>query len=201
MNSPLGLGLRHPLHPVRPGLILEAAVDLIAADQDDNLLEATANPEGIAAHHFDPPAFALGVTAVHLVEIADEKGRLVAAGAGPDFQEGVLLVVGIPGQQGQTHLLLKLGQASGQLLDLDANQLTHLLVAFILQQVPVFPQGTFGARVISIELMHPGHLGMLLGQSAESILIGHEGRIGKLMLKFIELVGQVGESFEHISHI
>ena len=42
---------------------------------------------------------------------AAEQGRLVAAGAGADFQDGVLLVGRILGQQHALHGLLELGQA------------------------------------------------------------------------------------------
>ena len=52
-----------------------------------------------------------GVALVHAEEIGGEQRRLVAAGAGADLQDGVLLVGRVLGQQHALHRPLQLGQA------------------------------------------------------------------------------------------
>ena len=46
-------------------------------------------PSSVGDHveDFDLPAVVLGVVLVHFVEVAGEQGRLLAAGAGADFQD------------------------------------------------------------------------------------------------------------------
>ena len=51
--------------------------------------------------HLDLPAVEVGIALVHAEEIAGEQRRLVAAGAGADFEDGALLVGGVLGQQQQ----------------------------------------------------------------------------------------------------
>jgi hypothetical protein len=45
------------------------------------------------------PALALGIAGVHAEQVAGEQRRLVAAGAGTDFEEQVALVVGVRGSR------------------------------------------------------------------------------------------------------
>ena len=198
MNPPLGLGFRHPLHPVHPGLVLQAAVHLVAADQGDDLLE-TADADRVAAHHFDAPALGFGITAVHFVEVADKKGRLVAAGPGPDLQEDILLVVGVLGQQRQAHLLLQFRLPGAQLLDLGADQVLHLLVLLALEEFAVFPQTLPGPAEVGIKAMQVGNLGMLPGQLAERLLIWQAAGIGQFLLQLLQLIAEIGKPLKHLS--
>jgi hypothetical protein len=55
-----------------------------------------------------------GVALIHAEEIGGEQGGLVAACAGADFQDGVLLVGRILGQQHALHRMLEFGQALAQ---------------------------------------------------------------------------------------
>ena len=92
MYAALALGLRHPLDPVRPAFVLEDRVGAVAAYLHGDFLIATdlgrAGRQGSVLE-----AEAVGVAGVHVVELAREEGRLVAAGAGPDFDDDVFVVV------------------------------------------------------------------------------------------------------------
>ena len=60
----------------------------------DDFLDAA--DAGVAQiQHLDLPALALGVARVHAEQVRREQRRLVAAGAGADFEHDVLRVVGI----------------------------------------------------------------------------------------------------------
>ena len=87
-------GRRHALHAVHAALVLQPAVDVLAGDDRDDFLEA-AGAAVVDRQHLDLPAVALGEAGVHPEEIRGEERRLVAAGAGADFQDDVLGVVGI----------------------------------------------------------------------------------------------------------
>src|SRR5439155_18501097 len=90
------LGHRHALHAVHAALELEPAPGPTALDEEDDVLEAThAGDTGV--HHLDLPALALRVLRVHAGQVGGEQRRLVAAGAGADLHEDVLVVVGIAG--------------------------------------------------------------------------------------------------------
>src|SRR5690606_21207765 len=94
VNPALRLGDRHALHAMNAGLELEPRVRASADDPADDLLV----PAVLAfarAQHFDPPALRLGVSAVHAEEIAGEERGLVAAGAGPNLEEEIRVVVRI----------------------------------------------------------------------------------------------------------
>src|SRR3954453_23214263 len=98
MNAALRLGLRHALNAVSARLELEAREHALAEDAQDHFLVA-AELRMAFGDDLDLPAATLGIARVHAEEVAREKPRLVAAGAGANFKERVALVVWILGQQ------------------------------------------------------------------------------------------------------
>src|SRR5215204_5999513 len=75
-------------------LVLQSAVHPAAFDRRDRLLQAA----GIAlADRYDVefPAVTLAIALVHVEELCRKERSLFAAGASADFQQDVLLVVGI----------------------------------------------------------------------------------------------------------
>ena len=92
VDAAAGLGVRHALHPVHAALVLQAAVGAAALDRGDDFLDA-ARAALAARHDLELPALALGVTAVHAEEIGGEERGFVAARAGADFENDVLVVV------------------------------------------------------------------------------------------------------------
>jgi hypothetical protein len=98
VDAPLGLGLRHPLHPVGAGLELEPAVDVPPSMRLMISLKPPCSPGALAEHlHFQP--LALRVAAVHAEQVSGEDRGLVAAGAGADFEEHVRRVVRVARQE------------------------------------------------------------------------------------------------------
>ena len=106
VDPPLALGLRHPLDAVRAALELEDRVGALAAHFEGDLLEA-ARLGGRLREDVGGEAAQLGVAGQHLVEVAGEERRLVAAGAGADLDDHVLLVVRVPFDHRQADLLFE----------------------------------------------------------------------------------------------
>src|SRR5581483_12090277 len=75
VDPPLRLRLRYPLHAVRPALVLEHRVRALAADLEDDLLEAADLGRG-RGEQLGLEAARLRVAGQHLVEVAREEGRL-----------------------------------------------------------------------------------------------------------------------------
>ncbi len=109
MDAPACLGRRNPLHPVDAGLELQPGEHPLARDVGDDLLVA-ARVALALRQHLDLPAMKLGIALVHAEQIAGEQRRLVAAGAGPDLDDGAFLVGSVLRQKQEPHLL-------GQVLD------------------------------------------------------------------------------------
>ena len=105
-TRPCCLGHRHALHAVHAALVLQLAVNLLAADQRDDFLSRRRR-DSLTSSDFHLPALRFGVARVHAEDLGGEQRGLVAAGAGADFEHDVLLVVGILGQQQDLQLLFQ----------------------------------------------------------------------------------------------
>ena len=114
---PCALGRRHALHAVHAALVLEPAEDLVPCDRGDHLLDA-ARLGLREREQLHLPAAPLGVARVHAEQLAREQRRLVAARAGADLEDHVLVVVGVARDQEQADLALELRAARLELGDL-----------------------------------------------------------------------------------
>ena len=97
VDSALLLGLGHALHPMAAAFVAQVLEDVVAGDAEDDFLVA-ALLAGAEGDVLDFPALVAGIMGVHVVEVAGEEGRLVAAGAGPDFHDDAAEVFAL-GQQ------------------------------------------------------------------------------------------------------
>ena len=95
VDAALGFGGRHALHAVRAGFELQLAVDVVAFDPGDDFFIAAVFAF-VLREDLHPPAATLGVTRIHAEQVAGENRRLVATGAGTDFEEHVAAVVRDP---------------------------------------------------------------------------------------------------------
>ncbi len=107
VNASLGFGRRHALHAVGPALVLQCAVSPRPLDHGDDFLEA-AHPRGMMGEDFHLPPAVLGIAGIHAEQIAGKEPRFLPTGAGPDFQNDILGVVGVFGQQQHFQILLEL---------------------------------------------------------------------------------------------
>ena len=105
VDAPLGFRRRDPLDAVHAAFEFELAVDLVAGDGGDDFLEP-ADARGGVAQDLQLPAFALAQAGVHPEEVGGEEAGFLAAGAGPNLQDDVLVVVGVLGQHQEAEFFL-----------------------------------------------------------------------------------------------
>src|SRR5262249_7101218 len=127
VDAPRGLGLGDPLDAMDAALELEAAVDAVPGDLDDDLLDA-AESGRVVGEDLGLPPVALGVAVVHPVELLGEERRLVAARAGPDLEKDVLLVVRVLREEQRLELALEPLHLPDQRELLFLGELAHPLV-------------------------------------------------------------------------
>jgi hypothetical protein len=108
-------------------LVLQPAVDAFPLDGGDDLLQAAAAGL-VARQHFNPPALALGVLAVHAEQLGGEQRRFVAAGSGPDFEDDVLLIVRVLRDQQDLELAQERIAARGERFQLLLGECAHVAV-------------------------------------------------------------------------
>ncbi len=171
-------------------------IHLSAADLCDNFLE-TANARGAGVHHFDLPALALGVAVVHAKEIRRKEGCLVAAGAGPDFQKDVFLVVRVPGQKLDADGPLQFWLARLKRFQLRPGKRNQFRVFLGLRQLAA--AGDLGQQffVLPIQCGHPGHLGVLPHRGAVLVLTSQQLRIGEPPLQRRQFFTDIGKLLKH----
>ena len=97
-TRPCCLGRGHALHAVHAAFILQLREDALAFDDGDDFLQSADARLG-GREDFHLPALRFGVAGVHAEDFGGEERGFVAAGAGADFEDDVLFVVGILGQQ------------------------------------------------------------------------------------------------------
>src|SRR5262245_47992938 len=96
VDATLRLGRGHALYTVDAAFELEAAEGALPLHERDHLLEA-AEAGPTRRQRFHLPPVALGVAAVHAIQVGSEERRFVAARAGTYLDHRVALVVRIPG--------------------------------------------------------------------------------------------------------
>ncbi len=189
MDTALGFGLRHALHAVRTGLELELGVDVVTLDAGDHFLEATVLAL-VGRQHLDPPALLLGITRIHAEQVAGEDRRLVATGAGADFQIDVAPVVGVLRQQHALQAVLQLDQRLTGLGDFLLGHLAQVRVAVLEQRL-----GTFEVGLHLAQLAEGGDyrldLGIFLGVRPKLALLGDHLGVAEQRREFLETIAEV----------
>ncbi len=160
VDPPLGLGGRHALDPVHAALVLQPAVDLVPRDGSDDLLDALGGAV-VQRQDLGLPVVALGVAAIEPEEVGGEERSLLAARAGADLEQDVLVVVGIPGQQQDLESVGQLHQLRAVSLQLLLGQVPHLRVA---HHLLVLGDALLGVAHLAVGLHDVRDFGPLLGE-------------------------------------
>ncbi len=190
MDAPLRFGVRHPLHAVHAALELQTTEHAITRDGRDDLF-VTAHFAFGDAFYLDLPSPGLGITLVHAEQIAGEEGGLVAAGSGPDLQDRGGVLVPVARRQQQRHLVLEVGQAQHEVVELLAGQRRHLGIVAAKHLLQARCLGA-GAGQFLHGVSHGPQLGVLLGQSHDLGPIGRGAHARLHLVKTIEHRLQLG---------
>ena len=128
------------------GFEFETLEDVAAGDLGDRLLVAA--DAGIRdLDHLEAPALQHGVALVHAEELGGEQRRLLAAGAGADLEDGVLLVGLVLGQEHGLHIFVERQKALPHGVEFAFREFAHLGVVAADQG---FELGLFGLGLAQI---------------------------------------------------
>ena len=184
VDAALGLGLGDALDAVAAALVLELAEDALALHAERDFLEA-AELGGAVVEDLDLPALVLGVLLVHLVQVACEEGRLVAAGAGADLHDAPGAVGVGPAEGLLQEVVPERLALGGELVDLRLGQLAHVGVAFggHLTRLGDLVVHLFEAAVLGGEL---GQRTLLAGHGRKTRGVGQDLGVDHLPLQLLE---------------
>jgi hypothetical protein len=130
VDTSLLLGGGNALHAVDSAFILELREDAVAFDDGDDFFQASGGRFG-GGEHFDLPALGLGIAGVHAEDFGGEECGLVASSAGADFQDDVLVVVGILGEEQHFQICLDCTDARLKLGQFVLGVGAHLRILFV----------------------------------------------------------------------
>ncbi len=182
MDAALGFGRGDALDAVDAGLVLHLGVDLVAFEDGGDFLHAAADAGLGLGEDFDLPLVLLGEAEVHAEHLGDEDGGLVAAGAGAELDDDVLVVVGVLGEEEDFELFFDLGEAGLEGEELFLGHGADVGVGFGEHGLGVGDGGLDGAVVA--ELFDGGlHVAVLLGDGLELLLVVDEGGVRHLMAR------------------
>ena len=113
-------------------LVAQVLKGVVAGDAEDDFLEA-ALLAGAEGDVLDLPALVAGIVRVHVVKVAGEQGRLVAAGAGADFHDEAVVSLALGQDEIFQPVLQRLLTAS-QIVQFLLGVLPHLRIGFRVEQ-------------------------------------------------------------------
>ena len=189
VDTALGFGGGHPLHPVTARLELELRIHILADDACDHFLVAAHVAQALR-NHLDLPLVALRKARIHSKKIARKKRRFVAAGACADLEKDVALIVRVPRQQDTLQLRFELLHACDRRLGLVVGKQPCVRVG---KHFLCGCEIALRALPIPIQLNDRGDLGVLAREGTKAIEVARNVLRSE---KAIELFQANGELFE-----
>ena len=161
---------------MHPAFILQLGINFGPLNGGDNFFHS-ANGGSRAFQHFHFPILRFRVARVHAEKFARKKRSFVSAGAGANFDDDVLVVVGIPGQQQEFQLALDNRAARFELVLLVVGHLLHFRVVRFDQQLLGALQAFLNFLPLAIFGNHLGHFRVRFRELLEARrVIVHFGR-------------------------
>ena len=148
--------------------------------------------------HFHFPAARFGEARVHAEDFGREQGGLIAARAGADFEDHVLLVVGILGQQQDLQLFFDLRQLRLQSRDFFLGHGAQVGVGF-LQHGARFLKIVVSRFPLAILADGLGQIAVRLGDFAILRGVVDDGGVGHLRRQLVEAALDLVESLSDIA--
>ena len=194
VDAALALGLRNALHAVHAALELHDRVHVVAFDLELDLLEA-AGFGGRHVHRLGLPALRAREPLVHLVQLAREDGRLVAAGSCADLYDDVLVVGRVGRDQHELDILFERRQLRLDAGDFLQREFLHVRIG---QHLPGFGQIVGRLHVLARLLRQRTLVGVLFGQAVVFLLICEDCRIAHLRLHILVGFDDLRQLLAHI---
>ena len=159
------------LHPMHAALILQPRECAATAHLEDDFLEAAAARLAVA-EHLGLEAMLVGPPHIHAEEIIRKQRRLIAARAGPDLDDDILLVQRVFRHQEQVKLLLARRLLGFEARHLGAGHLGQLGIALVSGHAVRVGQLGLGCPVGAVDRYHILDLGLLAAE------VGQPRRVG-----------------------
>ena len=173
MDAASGFCLGNPLHAVYPALIFKLGVRPLTGNHCHHFLEA-ADSVLIQADDLNLPPVAVRIVGIHAVQLCCEQGRLIAARACPDFQDDVLVVIGVLGKQEDFQFMLQFLDTLLGIRQLFLSHLAHLLIVFLLKKGQAVLHVLLGLLILLISLHNGRQVCLLLHQPGKPFgILGH----------------------------
>ena len=196
LDAALALRLGDALDTVDAALVLHDGVDAVARDLELDGLEA-AGVGRAAREDLGLPALRGNEALVHLEQIARKDAGLVAAHAGANLDDGVLLVRGVGRDEHELDVFLELGKLLFVLGDVGLEQLLLLGVGRLVEHLLGGLDVIEGGEVLAGGVHEVGLVRVLLVEASELLDVAGDGRVGELLL---ELLVGIDELLELVSH-
>ena len=196
VNAALGFGGGDALNAVDSGLVLHEGVDLVAFEDGGDVLETAADAGLGLGEDFDLPLVLLSEAEVHAEDFGYEERGFVAAGAGAELDDDVLVVVGVLGEEEDFELFFDGGEAGLEGVELGLSHLADFGVGFS-EHGPGVGDALFDGAVVA-ELFDCGlHVGVLLGDGLILLLVLDEGGVGHLVGEVVVAGFELVEAVKH----
>ena len=128
--------------------ILEAGPCALTFDQEADFLDA-AQLGLVDVHNFNREALAFGIHGIHTVEIGSKQSGFFAADAAANFDDDVLIVVGILGKQQDLQLFFQFSHAGLGIVDLHKGHIADVGI-FVAQQLLCGLQIGLGSLITAV---------------------------------------------------
>src|SRR6516164_2818841 len=106
MDASRGLGIGHALYAMDARLELQSREGAAPGDLRNDLLEPALGAFALR-QHLGLPAAPRRIALIHAIEIAGEQRRLVAPGAGADFEDDALLIHCVLGDERKADVMFE----------------------------------------------------------------------------------------------
>ena len=145
---------------------------------------------------FDLPLVLLGEAEVHAEDLGDEERGLVAAGAGAELEDDVLVVVGVLGEEQDLELFFDGGELGVEVVELGLGHLLDVVVGLGEHGLGV-GDGVAQLAVLA-EFFDCGlEVAVGLGDFAVVVLVGDDVGVGELGAELFVAGFELVEAVEH----
>ena len=166
-------------------LELEAAVGAVTADDEGHFLIA-AQPRLVEVDDLELVASALGVHAVHPVQIIGEQRAFLTARTAADLDDDVAFIVRILGKKEDLELLFQLRQSALRVIELDGRKLPEFFIGRrVVEDHQAVLDGLLSALVFAVLFDHRFDGRVFAHHLAVAVGVGHHVRLIHPLFQFV----------------
>jgi len=136
--------------------------------------------------NLDLPPAQFRIARVHTEQVCGKQRRLFSAGSRADFEDDVLVVIGIFGSQHELEFVFSDLELLFQIGEFVPDEIAHLLVFFPLEQALVFLHLFLEVLIKRVLLHYRRYFGMLLRNLLVFLLVAQKIGVPEIRFEFVE---------------